>query len=298
MTAHPSAVRAEPTRGAVIIPAHNEQNVISRALDGLAPLLASGTVDIVVVCNGCSDDTAGVARRHPGVTVIETDIASKPAAMNLGDRSTSRWPRLYLDGDIGIEASAVSAVFAELSKESGPLASRPESVVDASESTWPVRSYYRARARIPESGTRLWGAGGYAVSRRGHERFEEFPEVTADDSFFDGLFTDAEKTITPSTPMRVRAPRTTPALLGVLTRHRRGQLELDEQSDSTRRVRSLIGSIRGVPSAFDAATYIGLTLIARYRSRRRVGLGTSEWERDRSTRVADAPDVRRTVKAS
>jgi glycosyltransferase involved in cell wall biosynthesis len=298
VTAHPSAVRAEPIHGAVIIPAHNEEHVIVRTLEGLAPLTSTGTVDIVVVCNGCSDDTAAVARRFPGVTVIETDIPSKPNAMNLGDRATSRWPRLYLDGDIGIEASAVAAVFAELSHEGGPLASRPESIVDASDATFPVRAYYRARARIPEVGTRLWGAGGYAVSQLGHERFAAFPDVTADDSYFDALFTEDEKTIAPSVPMQVRAPRTAGTLLDILTRHRRGQVELDGPSDSTRRVQSLIGSVRGVPSAVDAFSYVALTAIARLRSRRRVGLGTSEWERDPSTRVADVADLRGTVKTS
>jgi glycosyltransferase involved in cell wall biosynthesis len=289
VTAHPSAVRAETIHGAVIIPAHNEEHVIVRTLDGLAPLAASGTVDIVVVCNGCTDDTAAVARRYPGVTVIETDIPSKPAAMNLGDRTATRWPRLYLDGDIGIDASAVAAVFAELSREDGPLASRPQSVVDASDSTFLVRAYYRARARIPETGTRLWGAGGYAVSKLGHERFSAFPDVTADDSFVDGLFTESEKTVVPSVPMVVRAPRTSTALLGVLTRHRRGHVELKGQSETRSRVLGLIAGVRSLPSAVDAFAYAGLTAVARLRSRRRVGLGTSAWESDRSTRIAGSP---------
>lgn len=136
--------------GAVIIPAHNEERVIARTLDGLLPLLSSPEVDVIVVCNGCTDGTAEVARRYAGVTVLETPVGSKPAAMNLGDAATERWPRLYLDADIEVEASAVEAVFRELSRPGAPLASRPSSIVDTRGAMFPVRSYYRARARIPE----------------------------------------------------------------------------------------------------------------------------------------------------
>ena len=46
----------------VIIPAHNEERVISRLLEALTLGHTPGELEIIVVCNGCSDDTAGVAR--------------------------------------------------------------------------------------------------------------------------------------------------------------------------------------------------------------------------------------------
>lgn len=275
--------------GAVIIPAHNEERVIARTLDGLLPLLSSPEVDVIVVCNGCTDGTPEVARRYAGVTVLETPVGSKPAAMNLGDAATERWPRLYLDADIEVEASAVEAVFRELSRPGAPLASRPSSVVDTRGAMFPVRSYYRARARIPERATRLWGAGLYAASEAGHARFAAFPDVTADDSWFDGLFAEGEKTIVETAPARVHAPRTTAALLQILGRHRRGYVELATTDPGSQgRGRALLGTIRCLPSALDAFCYAALAATARLRSLATVGVGTQQWETDASTR-ASAP---------
>lgn len=71
---------------AIIIPAHNEAAVIGQTLKGLLRQVGEGD-EVIVVCNGCSDDTAGVARRfEPRVTVLETDVPSKTNALNLGDR--------------------------------------------------------------------------------------------------------------------------------------------------------------------------------------------------------------------
>jgi len=261
--------------------------VIARTLDGLLPLLSSPEVDVIVVCNGCTDGTAEVARRYPRVTVLETPVGSKPAALNLGDAATARWPRLYLDADVEVEAAAVEAVFRELSRPGAPLASRPASIIDARGAMFPVPSYYRARARIPEQTTRLWGAGLYAASEAGHARFAAFPAVTADDSWFDGLFAEGEKTIVETTPARVYAPRTAAALLRILTRHRRGYVELAAiDPGSQGRAWALLRTIRGLPSALDAFCYAALAVTARLRSRATAGGGNQPWETDASARAS------------
>ncbi|GIT79638.1 hypothetical protein LLS1_13070 [Leifsonia sp. LS1] len=269
--------------GAVIVPAHDEEAVLARTLDALRPVAASGTVDVIVVCNGCSDATADIARRYAGVTVIEIEAASKVAAMNVGDAATQRWPRLYLDADIQIEPEAVAAVLHELARPDGPLAARPTSVEDVHDATFPVRAYYRARARIPEVGVRLWGAGGYAVSQTGHARFDRFPDIVNDDSWIHNLFTDDEKAVLDTPPMLVRVPRTTTALLAVITRHRRGQLDLGVSlgEQSSQRARAILRSAKGPRSAVDAFCYAALTQISRMRSRR---ADATQWSRDPSTR--------------
>ncbi|MDN4612901.1 glycosyltransferase [Leifsonia sp. F6_8S_P_1B] len=287
MPANTPDARPAPPTGAVIVPAHNEERVIERTLHRLLPLLAHDTVEVIVVVNGSTDGTAAAARHVPGVTVIESGIGSKPAAMNLGDAAATRWPRLYLDADIDVEPEAVEAVFRSLADPRGPLAARPASVIDTSASSFPVRAYYRARARIPERGTRLWGAGLYAVSREGHERFDAFADVTADDSWFDALFAEDEKEVLPTSPARVHAPTNTAALLAILSRHRRGYVELDGDAaaQSTDRVAALLRTIRGPRSAFDACCYAALAAAARLRTRRTVGAGTRRWETDGTTRA-------------
>jgi hypothetical protein len=206
--------------------------------------------------------------------------------MNLGDSATSRWPRLYLDADIAVEPSAVEAVLRELGEGGRWLAARPTAVMDTRESSLPVRAYYRARARIPEKGTRLWGAGLYAASEAGHARFERFPEVTADDSYFDSLFAESEKTVLETEPALIRAPRNAAALLQILSRHRRGFVELDtDAARSSDRAVALLHTVRGLPSFLDAAWYAAFAVAARIRTRRDVGAGTRKWETDATTRA-------------
>lgn len=269
--------------GSVVIPAHNEAAVIARTLRSLAPLCEATHIEVIVVCNGCTDDTGAIARGIPGVTVVEIEEASKTAAMNVGDVQASRWPRLYLDADIEVEPDAVLAVFEELERP-GNVAARPFYVYDTSGAATSVKAYYRARSRIPAPPSRLWGAGGYAVSQEGHKRFAAFPAVTADDSWIDTQFEDHEKRIVETYPMRVRTPRTLDGLLAVLTRQRRGQVELGIASTTTSRGRSLIASVRGPRSATDMAWYVILTAIARRRSSTAVRGRVRAWERDASSR--------------
>jgi hypothetical protein len=272
--------------GAIIIPAHNEAAVIARTLRGLGALTGAPKFEVIVVCNGCSDDTAEIARSVAGVTVLETTEASKTAALNRGDAYASRWPRLYLDADIDVSSSAVLAVFDEL-RSPGVAAARPRYVYDTSGATRPVQAYYRARSRIPASPFRLWGAGGYAVSETGHRRFAEFPSVTADDSWFDTQFEDHEKRVVATFPMRVRTPRDLPGLFAVLTRQRRGQVELGVPSTTTSRSRSLLASVRGRQSAADMVWYVVLTAVARNKSRAAMRARVRAWERDASSRPAE-----------
>jgi glycosyltransferase involved in cell wall biosynthesis len=78
----------------VIIPACNEASVIGRCVDAL--LQGAPGIEVVVVCNGCTDDTALVAREQGvgNVTVVETPVGSKIAALNLGDGIATKFPAL------------------------------------------------------------------------------------------------------------------------------------------------------------------------------------------------------------
>ncbi|WP_425956198.1 glycosyltransferase [Xylanimonas sp. McL0601] len=287
--AAPVAVVPEELTGAVIIPAHNEQAVIGRTLRSLAPLAALHQFDVVVVCNGTTDATPDIARSFDFVRVVELDEPSKTAALNAGDDVATHWPRLYLDADIELAPEAVRAVF-EVLTYPGVLAARPVHVYDIAHASMPVRAYYRARGRVPVPGVRLWGAGGYAVNERGHGRFVRFPRVTADDSWLDGQFQNHEKRVVTTIPMRVRTPADVTGLMAVLTRQRRGYVELGIESAAGRRLRTLVASIRGPRSAVDAAWYVVLTMAARRRSARALRhRGDRDWERDASSRTMPDP---------
>src|SRR5206468_9477454 len=83
----------------VVIPAHNEAAVIGRLLTAILADAGPDEFEIVVVPNGCTDDTAAVASSF-GVRVVETEVASKVAALRLGDASVKSFPRIYVDADV------------------------------------------------------------------------------------------------------------------------------------------------------------------------------------------------------
>lgn len=269
--------------GAVIIPAHNESGVIARTLAPLAPLAAAGRIEVIVVCNGCTDDTAAVARGFEGVTVVEIGRPSKSAALNAGDAAATRWPRLYLDADVQIDPAAVRDVMKALSR-GDLLAARPAVRFDLQGAHPLIRAYYGTRLRLPSARSGLWSAGAYGVSERGHERFREFPNLIADDLFVDRLFLPAEKAILDVEPVVVRPPRTPSAQLAVLHRVYRGNAEQNgstgQHSTARNTFREVIGSVRGPLSAANAAVYLGFAVAGRTGSVRHGG-----WERDDSSRL-------------
>src|SRR6266699_3852507 len=85
----------------VIVPAHNEHSVISRTLKTMTARAIPGELEVIVVCNGCTDDTAAVAGNFgPPVRVIETGLAGKTLALNLGDKAATFFPRIYAFVDV------------------------------------------------------------------------------------------------------------------------------------------------------------------------------------------------------
>src|SRR4029453_18220962 len=131
-------------RMSVVIPAHDEEAVIGRLLDGLVGDAHSDELEIVVVANGCTDATVEVARSYGGpVSVVEVEQASKIAALEAGDQEAVTFPRAYVDADVVIDVPTLLALADALDRPSGPLVASPRLDVDAASASWPVRAHYR-----------------------------------------------------------------------------------------------------------------------------------------------------------
>ncbi|WP_289018294.1 glycosyltransferase [uncultured Ornithinimicrobium sp.] len=277
--------------GSVVIAAHDEETVIGRLLRHLAPLADQGVVDVVVVCNGCRDRTAELARGFDGVRVHELERASKTAALREGDRVAVPGPRLYVDADVELTARAAVATLQALS--AGALAGRPPLTFRSERAHPCVRRWYAVRERLPSITGALWGAGCYGVSEAGRARFGPFPEVVADDLFINSLFTPEEVVIVPTDPVVVHTPRTLTDLVRILRRSYRTQVEVANAharggllSPGQRgQLEDLLKVVRQQPRRLpDALIYVGVIAAARVRAR----LGaTPRWERDVSSRTAD-----------
>src|SRR3954468_22237938 len=87
----------------IVIAAHNESEVIESTLRSVLANRLDRPVQVIVVANGCSDDTAERARAFGGpVEVIETPVGNKINALNLGDRAARYFPRAFLDADCAL----------------------------------------------------------------------------------------------------------------------------------------------------------------------------------------------------
>jgi glycosyltransferase involved in cell wall biosynthesis len=287
--------------GSVVIPAHNEQSVIADCLSPLETLAARGMIEVVVVCNGCTDATAEVARSFRGVRVVELPVGHKPSALRAGDKAVTALPRIYLDADVVLAAEATLAVLNRLADggcdaPAGPLAARPPVRFDATGSNLLVRQFYGARSRIPAVLDSLWGAGAYALSASGRARFDEFPDLVADDLWVDHLFAPDEREIINCSPVTVRAPARTRDLLKVLRRTYRGKAGHHAEhpaiarETSGRTARDVGRLARTGPSGLvGASVYTGLVVAARILQRL---APTEAWERDESSRRTERGDER------
>jgi glycosyltransferase involved in cell wall biosynthesis len=283
--------------GSVVIPAHDEARVIRRTLDGLFAGFEPNELDVVVICNGCTDDTASLARAHDhSVRVLELPVASKPAALRTGDSAARTFPRLYLDADVLMPGEAARVVLERL--RDGALAARPPIRYEIDGASSLVRSYYRARSRVPAVLGSLWGAGVYGLSESGRRRFGAFPDVVADDLWVDRLFAEEEVEIVDSAPVVVTVPRRSRDLLRVLGRTYRGKREPASAPDLRSRAPETVGStlrdlagagLTGPSAALDAATYAAFSAGARLAlalpQMPTSSLAGGRWERDESSRA-------------
>ncbi|WP_415855302.1 glycosyltransferase, partial [Sinomonas sp. G460-2] len=264
-------------------PAHNEEGVIARTLEGLWPAIESGRVEVIVACNACTDRTAHIASRYPGVRVLDLSEPGKAGALNAADAVASRWPRVYLDADIEVPPEALAGILAELGRGEY-LAGRPDFRYDTSGCDPLVAAYYRARVRIPSNRAALWGAGCYAMTEEGHRLLGSFPEGAADDFYVDAAFDPGHKVLLGGPAVVVRPPRTSASLVATLHRIYRAPASSGGAAAPMRTLRGLAASVRGPFSALDAAVYASFALAGRRQPGGAKGAHEHLWERDESSR--------------
>lgn len=203
----------------VIIAAHNEAYVLGATLDALIPEAADA--QIIVAANGCTDDTAHIARSRPGVNVVELPQGGKAGALNAAEATATSFPRVLLDADIIAPPGTLGALVEAL-QEPGVLAAVPGRNFVTTGRPWPVRAWSTIHTRLPVFREGLFGRGMIALSQEGRARFDKFPLMVADDLFIDSLFDATEKAHLDRHAVRVEAPWSTRELLNRLIRVRRG----------------------------------------------------------------------------
>jgi glycosyltransferase involved in cell wall biosynthesis len=252
-------------------------------------------LEIVVVCNGCSDNTASIARSFGNpVRVIESAVPSKSNALNLGDAAALGFPRFYVDADIVFNRADLAKVATALEgKEILAAAPRPQDVF-LEGTSWAVKAYYRAFSALPYIQEGMIAAGVYALSKQGRARFGNFPDVIADDGYVRLLFSPYERAEVPDAISYVRAPLTLTDLLKIRTRSRLGVIQLKSlYPDLVRReirtknyFQSVLLFLARPALYIPAIVYAYVVVVARHRAKLLASqLASYKWVRDESSRI-------------
>ncbi len=275
----------------VVIPAHDEARGIGRTLAALHDGLAPSDLEIVVVCNGCVDDTAAVVRRtHPEVRVIEIPEASKAAAVDVGNRATDRFPRLHLDADVRITGASVRALVDALDRP-GVLAVAPERRLDRTGASPVVSWYYDVWERLPQVRDGLFGRGVFLLSEEGQRRVSGLPRMMSDDLVVSEAFAPEERTVAAAAESVVAVPRRVRDLVRRRIRAVTGNAQADasgaRSAASVTRPQTLVAMVSERPSlAPKVPVFLAVTVVARLRARRAVRAGDfATWLRDESSRA-------------
>jgi hypothetical protein len=187
-----------------------------------------------------------------------------------------------------LPSASARAVLARLGAGDLPAA-RPPVRFDTTGASAPVRRYFAARARTRSLTSALWGPGVYAVSAEGRARFDEYPDVVADDLFAADQFAPGEYEIVDTEAATFFTPRSTRDLVRVLQRWSRGASELREGATASPPTwRTTLREVARQPTAgpsaaLDAGVYLAFAVAGRLTWQ----LGApARWERDDSSRMS------------
>ncbi|QSR32564.1 glycosyl transferase [Nocardioides sp. S5] len=274
----------------VIIPAHNEAAGIGRNLRALRRGTRDEDLDVVVVCNGCTDRTAEVARHaDPLARVIEIDQPSKAEAVRVGNATSDVFPRVHLDADIELTGSDVMQLLEPIMRDDVLATAPHRDVPRAGCSCW-VRWYYDVWESLPQVESGLFGRGVVVLSEQAQARITALPRMMSDDLGMSDSFTGAERRVVPGAVAVVRPPRT----LGDLLRRRiriatgnaqAGELGLRRESSRTTAATLLGLTARRPALVLRLPVFLGVHAAARIGARRALRSGDfTTWQRDESSR--------------
>ena len=208
----------------VIIPAHNEAGLIGDCLGAVLDSDVTAPVQVLVIANGCTDQTAGIAQgfvpqasaRGWVLRVIEVVEGGKLNALNVGDAAATGDVTIYLDADVIVSPLLIGQLGDALDMDAPRYASG-QPVITRGQSGF-TRAYARFWATLPFVRNGVPGFGVFAMNAAGRSRWGAWPDIISDDTF-------ARLNFAPSQRVGVDAPYSWPMVEGFanLVRVRRRQ---------------------------------------------------------------------------
>lgn len=275
----------------IVVPAHNEARSIARLLTQLLSDDHGLDLEVIVVCNGCSDDTALRASAFTAVNVLETPVASKFGAMKLGDDIARFYPRVFVDADVEISGLSVRRLVETLENDPHLRAVAPSRLLDLSRSSRLVQAYYRVWGQLPQVDDGLFARGVIAISYSGISAFRKLPPAMSDDLALSEAFDEGETRVVIDAYSSIRAPRIVSDLLRRRIRVATGNRQADDlglrKSTSRTRLSQLLRIAAISPTdTISVGVFLAITLMARLRAALVVHRGDyGTWLRDESSRA-------------
>lgn len=256
----------------VLIPASNEAAWIGPCLRALAesPLPDACMAEVIVIANGCTDDTAARARAETDrlarqgfmLRVFELAQGGKTGALNHGETAARHPMRVYLDADVRISPPLLGQLVAALACETARYASGTPQIAPARSRV--TRAYARFWQQLPFNRTTAPGFGLFAVNSAGRSRWGAFPQIISDDTYVRLLFAPDERVQVPASyewPMVEGLSR----LIRVRRRQDRGVAEIARRfpellANEAKPPLRLLPLIRSDPAGFAAYALVALAV--------------------------------------
>lgn len=185
----------------VIVPASNEASLIGQCVGTLlASSFATPTSwELIVVANGCTDETAAIARSHSAAArasnvelcVLDLEQGNKLNAINVGEAHARYGTLVYIDADVLVSPTLLDELARTLQSEQPTYATGTLQIADAR--SWVTRAYSRFWSRLPFVVDGVAGCGVFAVNRQGRLRWGPFPQIISDDTFVRLHFAPSER---------------------------------------------------------------------------------------------------------
>lgn len=211
----------------IIVPAHNEAAVIQRCLDSL--INQTGVDQLIVACNGCSDNTADLVKAYPEVLCLNIAKPSKTNALNAAEQHISSYPIFYLDADTQLAEGTIATITQALAAKPELKLVAPTPKIDVSKSSWLVKQYYKIWLSLPYIQSGVIATCSFIVTEEGRKRFDHFPDVINDDRFIHCQFKAHEVSNIANTAIYIQAPRRLYSLIKIKTRARLGNIQLKQR---------------------------------------------------------------------
>ena len=283
-----------PTKATIIIAAYNESSVIRHTLQSLLKNQPINNFQILVICNGCSDNTEHIIQNEFNTVLCHTiPQASKSLAIRYAESLNPGFPRLYLDADIALRSTDATSLIQYAENQPDAALIIPSSLVDTQHCDALVKRFYRAWYNTPFVRQLGFGAGTYLLNQAARSRFHIWPELIADDGFIRSQFLSQEIHVLKQHQVRVKAPKNTNTLIKVKARSKLGNIELREYLSSTPLTKLTVkktlkrkthspNTLRS--STLDALVYFAVNVCALILAKWQYFTGSRSWSRDNSNR--------------